>query len=355
MGHSPISNKQITMLSTQSFSLIFLAVVSFVAAAAVEDKGCVYLTGCNDQVKCCNSQFHCVQNDLGYGNGTCQLWLNSCVRSSDCPPRNMCQAGTCKPMFAQEEEPKLGAQCQESSDCPKLHLCQDGTCRPKFMGEPECHTSRDCPQLHLCQGGTCHPKFMEDKPVEKECVKSYHQGCNTAADCCQKGLMCAHFAGQPSGVCRHWLGAQCQESSDCPKLHLCQDGTCRPKFMGEPECHSSRDCPQLHMCQGGTCHPKFIMEEPECHSSRDCTQLHMCHQGKCKPKFIMEGGCRSKADCPARAVCHKAPGQETGYCKNLILEDLMGRPQDVGCPKCRTVADCPEHAHCGFNGCCQFW
>merc|ERR1712165_22324 len=257
MGHSPISNKQITMLSTQSFSLIFLAVVSFVAAAAVEDKGCVYLTGCNDQVKCCDSQFHCVQNDLGYGNGTCQLWLNSCVRSSDCPPRNMCQAGTCKPMFAQEEEPKLGAQCQESSDCPKLHLCQDGTCRPKFMGEPECH--------------------------------------------------------------------------------------------------SSRDCPQLHMCQGGTCHPKFIMEEPECHSSRDCPQLHMCHQGKCKPKFIMEGGCRSKADCPARAVCHKAPGQETGYCKNLILEDLMGRPQDVGCPKCRTVADCPEYAHCGFNGCCQFW
>ena len=139
--------------------------------------------------------------------------------------------------------------------------------------------------------------------------------------------MCAHFAGQPSGVCRHWLGAQCQESSDCPKLHLCQDGTCRPKFLGEPECHSSRDC----------------------------TQLHMCHQGKCKPKFMIEGGCRSKADCPARAVCHKAPGQETGYCKNLILEDLLGRPQDVGCPKCRTVADCPEHAHCGFNGCCQFW
>jgi len=319
MGHSPTLNKSkltISMLSTKT-GVIFLAVLSLTAATSVEDKECVFLNGCSDQVPCCNRQFHCVNN--GNGGGICQLWLNS----------------------AADQEQSVG----------------------------------------------------------KECVKSYHQGCQTAADCCQKGLMCAHFAGQPSGVCRHWLGAssQCLTSSDCPSRHVCQAGKCKPMLFEEnvepcngaagcpprfvcvaghcspmlieenvefPGCTSSKDCPSGYVCRnGGKCRLEAMpneenVEGQSCTSRSDCPALWMCHQGTCKPKFIMEGGCKSKADCPGRAVCHKAPGQETGYCKNLIFEDLVGQSQDVGCGKnvrCRTVADCPEHAHCGFNGCCQFW
>ena len=76
-------------------------------------------------------------------------------------------------------------------------------------------------------------------------------GCQKASDCCNKGFMCAHFAGRESGRCMPWLAGQqpemeeakcvvgygCQENSECcEENYMClhtqgkEFGTCMPYF-----------------------------------------------------------------------------------------------------------------------------
>jgi len=141
-----------------------------------------------------------------------------------------------------------------------------------------------------CLVAACIATTTTTKP---DCVPTYHTGCQTASDCCSEHMMCMHFAGQNSGMCRPWLkqtedcspmGHDCRVPEDCCGTHngsrfelTCMGGKCRhwlvqslfPKvtpevkdcipFMGQG-CKSSTDCCGTHtgsrtelVCVAGRC------------------------------------------------------------------------------------------------------
>ena len=170
----------------------------------------------------------------------------------------------------------------------------------------------------------CWP-WMMDETKKDNCVADFERGCVhvDGSDCCNDDSMCIN------GVCRNWVPIL--EST--PLSRPTQRTTGRG-MGGEGECRSNADCPKRAICR------KRPGQET----------------GYCRLLGSEEGeACKTKADCPGRAICEAGLGQESGHCRPLIFEDLAAKSREVGCPKCKTVADCPKYAHCGLNGCCQFW
>jgi len=180
------------------------------------EEGCT--PGCE---ACCHStgsryEMHCVK-PYWSDRGRCQHWL----------------------MEEEEEEEEAKVQAADYSDyCkPGCEACCDEDKGSQYGGF-------HCMPLSKSRG-MCMPWFKKEE-TSKDCVTL--DGCQKAADCCNKGFMCAHFAGRDSGRCMPWLqetgpqdkcvvGYGCQEASECCEdnyqcLHTAgkEFGTCLPYF-----------------------------------------------------------------------------------------------------------------------------
>lgn len=192
--------------------------------------------------------------------------------------------------------------------------------------------------------GTCAP-WLPLTEEQGDCV--VYKGCQKASDCCNKQFTCAHFEGQDDGICMPWLIAETKKDNcvaDFEKGCVHVDGS---------DC-----CNDDFMCINGMCRNWVPILKRTTRRPTRRTTRRPTHRTTRRPtrrttrrhRLVEKGeACKTRADCSGRAIC------ESGHCRPLILEDVVGKSQDVGCPKCKTVADCPKYAHCGFNGCCQFW
>jgi len=170
----------------------------------VEEDGCT--PGCED---CCH--------------GTGSRYEKHCVKPS------WSDRGRCQHWLMEDEEKKV----TDSDYCkPGCEACCDEDKGSQYGGF-------HCMPLSQTRG-MCMPWFAKDE--SKDCVVL--DGCQKASDCCNKGFMCAHFAGRDSGRCMPWLA---EEPKTCVSGYGCQQAD---------EC-----CEQNYMClhtQGkefGTCMP----------------------------------------------------------------------------------------------------
>merc|ERR1712168_1044603 len=304
MGHLPkLSQYEGSKMSLPKSTLIFVAIIGLAVASAVEDKECTHFKGCSDTVECCNKQFHCVRGPNQ--EGVCAPWL---------PLLN-----------GDQKDCVVHRGCQKPSDCCNKQF----TCA-HFAGQDE---------------GVCMPWLMKE---EKECVADFEHGCATVdgSDCCNEDFMCIN------GRCQSWVPIL--------RPHPHHRGTTRKpatRHHHHPHHHKATTRKMVTTPRPATHKPHHHHHHhrqvgAQCQSTSDCPKLHMFFDGTCRPKFMEVEGkqCQVSSDCPSRNIC------QAGKCKPVFMDlmDLLGR-RNVGCPKCKTVADCPKYAHCGFNGCCQFW
>jgi len=306
--------KRRSKMSLIKSTLIFTAIVGLVIASATEEnKDCAHLKGCNDKVECCNKGFHCVRGP-NQSEGICAPWLQDDKKPEDCVVHRGCQKpsdccnkqftcahfagqddGVCMPWLIKEEDcvKTYHQGCKTSADC-----CQKGLMCAHFAGQPS---------------GTCRHWLAEgEEDRQQQCVGDFETGCQAVdgSDCCNDQFMCINGRCQnwvpiqrrptrrphhhrtttakpvtrrphphhhkstthkttlkpathkPHHHHHHQLKAQCRVTSDCPKLHLCQDGTCRPKFValmgrrqnvGCPKCRTVADCPKYAHCGFNGC------------------------------------------------------------------------------------------------------
>merc|ERR1711931_522100 len=163
--------------------------------------------------------------------------------------------------------------------------------------------------------GTCAP-WLPLRGVE-DCVVS--RGCN-------KQFTCAHFEVQTEGVCMPWLQ---QDSNDISQVE---------KKEGKRVADFEQGC--IHV-DGSDC----------------CNEDFMCINGVCRNWVpILERTTRRttpRRTTPRRTTPRRTTRRPSR--RTTRRHRIFAHEANLGCPKCKTVADCPKYAHCGFNGCCQFW
>merc|ERR1712240_624753 len=207
----------------------------------------------------------------------------------------------------------------EDEGCAKTVGCNDNVkC---------CNSHFKCVRGPNQVNGTCAP-WLPLRGVE-DCVVS--RGCQKPSDCCNKQFTCAHFEVQSEGVCMPWLQQDSEDLSPVGK----KEGNCVADFeKGCVHVDGSDCCNDDFMCINGVCRNWVPILE---RTTRRIT-----------PRRTTPRRTTPRRTTPRKTT--RRPSRRTTRRHRIFAHEA-----NLGCPKCKTVADCPKYAHCGFNGCCQFW
>lgn len=160
---------------------------------------------------------------------------DQCTTERDCIAEQVCSLGTCADktelnaagvLESSSSRPPAPAPCSYDSDCPEKELCRGGTCRPG------CSKDQDCEAGQACQAGSC-----VSPPAPTGCVHDSE---------CDEGDHCA------SGICQTPAKPpepECSSNQDCTRAgQHCQANRCRCECETDNECARGQTCEDSCQC-----------------------------------------------------------------------------------------------------------
>jgi len=263
-----------------------------------------------------------------------------------CVAGRECIAGTCR--LPAEQRPRGG--CDQDAGCGAGLLCRDGTCYPD--GPRACDLPGDCPADEVCLGGRC---FLDEPGT------------------CRRDADCPIHQACLDGQCY----SNCQADRDCSDPRVCYLRVCRLpcRTGGDP-------CPEDTACRSddgdmGVCMPVgAATEDPAPVSAPNTFSLHKTalefspertsafvvltnngdrpHTYRLRKRsmtaYRADGGVDREDDRLKRCVdnphddCDPLAGDTDcmGFCSPRRLQvHACGGPDDLQCPRCSQLIDCP--------------
>lgn len=232
----------------------------------------------------------CVQEE-----GQCPVW-----KSRECPARQICEGGTCKPVV-----------------CPKVD-CTDGDFR--CITDENGRTTR---LFEVCERSPLtgclawsHRKSCALGLCLANAGKS-HCGCRRNSDCGSGGAVC-----NAQGQC-----AKCTADADCGGGRLCFEGVCQPA-----DCRENADCALGQICRDRFC--------GSCQSDADCGDKAICTKKSC-----VKVECKISADCRLGKICRAYK------CSPCLRDDDCGAA-DYYCYKGQCELGCANSSDCATGQVC---